>query len=402
MIEIPYLKDFLKSIKKAAIDDFVDRLNYYYTASMLIFFAIVTGAKQTFGKPIECMMPAEYPSTWSDYVREFCYVSSTYFVPVNETSTIAFKKEHMAHGYYQWVPFILILQAILIYLPNLGWKTFQRSQTIDFRHIVEQAKSLRFVMGEEHEKGIKDIVTYLKERLQHQGTKNGFSYVGFGMKSSLLHIFAKILTIAVIITELSFMNKTFGNGKDTYWGVTMFNNGLTNTRWSETGVFPRITFCDFKQPILGNNYPERTVQCVLMINMINEKIFIFIWLWLAALLVISLINIVFTIATLFIPDLRRISIGSYVQPPASSGNHTISTTSSYMSDEDKLMNFAAAILGADGVHLFDFIKAHAGTLIAVEIATAFFDSLYNEATQPPSRFDNDIHTFGEKQGKSHC
>jgi hypothetical protein len=401
MIEIPYLKDFLTSIKKAAIDDFVDRLNYYYTASMLIFFAIITGAKQTFGKPIECMMPAEYPATWGDYVREFCYVSSTYFVPINETSSIAEKKQFLTHGYYQWVPFILILQALLIYLPNLGWKTFQRSQTVDFRHVVEQAKSLRFVMGEDHEKGIKDIVTYIRERLRHQGTKSGYSYVGFGMKSSLLHILAKMLTIGVILTELYLMNKTFGTANDPYWGITMFNNGLTNTRWNETGVFPRITFCDFKQPILGNKYPKRTVQCVLMINMINEKIFIFIWLWFAALLVFSLVNLVFTIASLFIPALRRRAIESYVQVPPSSTNQSLSTTSSYMSDEERLLDFAATILGADGVHLFEFIKAHAGTLIANEIASELFDNLYNEENRPSSHFEA-VHTFGENQGKSHC
>ena len=182
----------------------------------------------------------------------------------------------------------------------------------------------------------------------------------------------------------------------------MFSNGLTNSHWGETGVFPRITFCDFKQPILGNKYPQRTVQCVLMINMINEKIFIFIWLWLAALLVFSLMDLVSTIASLFIPPLRRRAITSYVQAPIPSGNNSLSTTSSYINDEEKLLDFAAAILGPDGVHLFDFIKTHAGTLVATEIATSLFDSLYNEDTRPPSRFDNNIHTFGENQGKSHC
>uniref|UniRef100_A0AC35FGG7 Innexin n=2 Tax=Panagrolaimus sp. PS1159 TaxID=55785 RepID=A0AC35FGG7_9BILA len=131
MIEIPYLKDFFKSIQRTTIDDFADRLFYYYTALMLTFFAILTGAKQTIGKPIECMMPAEFPNTWSDYVRGFCYVSSTYFVPVNDTSSIEYKREKMVHGYYQWVPFILIIQAILIYLPNVAWKTFQKIQSND-------------------------------------------------------------------------------------------------------------------------------------------------------------------------------------------------------------------------------------------------------------------------------
>lgn len=405
MIEIPYLKDFFKSIKRTAIDDYVDRLNYYYTALLLTFFAILTGAKQTIGKPIECMMPAEYPSTWSDYVRGFCYVSSTYSVPVNDSSTLAFKQEKMIQGYYQWVPFILIIQALMIYLPNLAWKTFQKSQNIDFRHVIEKAKSTRFEMGNEHVKSIKDIVEYLKQRLRHQGTSHGYSYVGFGMKSALAHIFVKVFTFLVILLEISFINTNFGPVPDNFWGFNMFHQGLTNSRWNETGVFPRVTFCDFKQPVFGGRPPQRTVQCVLMVNMLNEKIFIFVWLWLAICLIISIIDIIYTIITLFTPYLRRRTVRNYVQAlNHSSANSTTTTSSSgYMNDDIKLIDFAADILGADGVHMFQFINFHAGPLIANEIGSSLFDSIYNEdLPRPPPRFDNTTLVFGEKQGKSHC
>jgi ABC-type multidrug transport system fused ATPase/permease subunit len=412
MIEIPYLKEFFKSIQRTTIDDFADRLFYYYTALMLTFFAILTGAKQTIGKPIECMMPAEFPNTWSDYVRGFCYVSSTYFVPVNDTSSIEYKQEKMVHGYYQWVPFILIIQALLIYLPNLAWKTFQKTQNIDFQHVVEKAKTLRFEMGDEHQKSIKDIVAYLKQRLQHQGTSHGYSYVGFGMKSALAHIFTKMLTILVILFEISFINTNFGPAPDNFWGLTMFHQGLTNSRWNESGVFPRVTFCDFKQPTFGGKPPQRTVQCVLMVNMLNEKIFIFVWLWLAACLIISIIDLIYTIITLFTPYLRRKAVRNYVQALNHSSANSITTTSSStvsMNDDYKLIDFAAHILGADGVHMFQFINFHAGPLIANEIGSALFTSIYNEDAPPrppsrfePPRFDNTTLLFGEDQGKSHC
>ena len=404
MIEIPYLKDFLKSIKRTSIDDYVDRLNYYYTAMLLTFFAILTCAKQTIGKPIECMMPAEYPSTWNDYVRGYCYVSSTYFVPINETSTLATRQEKMVHGYYQWVPFILIIQALLIYLPNLAWKTFQNAQTIDMRHVVEKAKSLRFLMGEEHQTGLKEITQYLRERLQHQKTKHGSSLAGFGWKSAAAHIVAKVLTVGVIYLQLQFINTNFGPEPDSLWGFTMMHQGLTNNRWNESGVFPRVTFCDFKQPIWGGKFPQRTVQCVLMVNMLNEKIFIFVWLWLAVSLVLSIFDIFYTFITLFAPPLQRRSIRNYVHNNSNANLTSTSSSSGYMNDDMKLVDFAAQVLGADGVHLFQFINFHAGSLIAREICSSLFDSLYDQEThRPPPRFDNTTLVFGEDQGKSsHC
>lgn len=38
-------------------DDLVDRFNYYYTPLLLVLFAIVSGSKQFFGHPIECLLP---------------------------------------------------------------------------------------------------------------------------------------------------------------------------------------------------------------------------------------------------------------------------------------------------------------------------------------------------------
>ncbi len=69
-------------------------------------------------------------------------------------------------------------------------------------------------------------------------------------------------------------------------------------------VFPKVTKCTF------HNYgPSGTVEkkdglCVLPLNIINEKIYIFIWFWLIIVTIISALALVYRLLVLVIPKLR--------------------------------------------------------------------------------------------------
>jgi len=56
--------------------------------------------------------------------------------------------------------------------------------------------------------------------------------------------------------------------------------------------FPTNVLCDFIVRFLGKNKHRHTVQCVLPINVFNEKIFIFSYLWLIVLFLCTLYNLI--------------------------------------------------------------------------------------------------------------
>jgi len=74
------------------------------------------------------------------------------------------------------------------------------------------------------------------------------------------------------------------------WGFDIIRDLANGQHWQESGVFPRVTLCDFQIRHFGNQVNRHTIQCVLKINMFNEKIFLMVWFWLVLLSIINAIN----------------------------------------------------------------------------------------------------------------
>uniref|UniRef100_A0A914RWD3 Innexin n=1 Tax=Parascaris equorum TaxID=6256 RepID=A0A914RWD3_PAREQ len=204
--------------------DFVDRLHSYFTTNILIAFAVIVSFKQFGGKPVECLVPDMFSGAWE-----------------------------------QWVPFFLLIEAAFFRLPSLLWKYMAG-------YSVHLQGALRFHRRLQK----KQIMPHRIFRLLNIPYSASFV--------TSMYILTKLLYLFNVCVQLLIMNRFLETDHYSWYGLGAVLDLLNGTTWEQSGVFPRVSLCDFEVRVMGN-IQEHTIQCVLVINIFNEKIFVFLWFW---------------------------------------------------------------------------------------------------------------------------
>ena len=130
----------IREVKFRMDDDFVDRLSRQQTVIILVCFGFLVSTKQFVGRPITCWCPAQFTDSHRDYADAICWVSNTYYLPINkQIPEEEFPKQQMI-SYYQWVPFIMMFQAILAFVPCLLWRFLSKRSGINMAGVMDAAR----------------------------------------------------------------------------------------------------------------------------------------------------------------------------------------------------------------------------------------------------------------------
>jgi len=70
-------------------------------------------------------------------------------------------------------------------------------------------------------------------------------------------------------------------------------------------VFPRVTKCTFRKFGPTGTIQNHDAQCVLPINIINEKIYVFLWFWFGLLAVLTALNLIWAFGIVFSDTARK-------------------------------------------------------------------------------------------------
>jgi len=304
-------------------DDFADRLSSRYTVVLLVTFAALVCMNQYVRNPITCWAPVHFSGAHTRFTTNYCWIKNTYYLPWEQEVPVTVDEKRQMVSYYQWIPFILLIQAVMFYIPTLIWHGLNGKAGIDADNILAVAATLsRADTAETHDHKLRLLVKHIDRFL---GTRQEREVHGCGVFCVLrvlscatcgrrlgsyllvLFIVSKLLYILNVIGQLFLLNVIL-NTKYSTFGVNMISDLAGQRDWTEDSyvAFPRVTFCDFR--IRGQdlaNTQSYTVQCVLPVNMYNEKIYTFLWFWMVFVALISCISLVLWILRAVIPSDRR-------------------------------------------------------------------------------------------------
>ncbi|XP_077292829.1 optic ganglion reduced isoform X1 [Arctopsyche grandis] len=283
------------------IDNVLFRLHNVFTTVLLLACSLIITATQYVGRPIQCIVSG-LPS---HVINTFCWITSTFTMPD------AFNRQyvpgkHVAHPgvandfddedakkyytYYQWVCFVLFFQAIMCYTPKFLWDAFEGGL---MRTIV---MGLNATLCEEKEKTAKKeiLLDYL---LQHKKSHKMYAFRYWA---------CELLCLINIILQLWMMDSFF-NGEFLSYGLRVMNladEPQENRVDPMIYIFPRITKCVFHKYGASGSIQKHDSLCILPLNIVNEKTYIFIWFWYIILAILLSLLVIYRLVIIFVPEVR--------------------------------------------------------------------------------------------------
>ncbi|XP_035429746.1 innexin shaking-B isoform X2 [Spodoptera frugiperda] len=299
------LKNLIK-VNYVHIDSPVFRLHYSITVILLISFSLIVTTRQYVGNPIDCIHTKDIPE---DVLNTYCWIHSTYTLrsffnkkvgvevpyPGIGNSRSAKGKEDMSdrkiYKYYQWVCFCLFFQAMLFYAPRWLWKSWEGGK------IRALMMDLDVGVCTEIEKKTKKklILDYLWENLRYH---NWWAY---------RYYLCEGLALVNVIGQMFLMNRFFDG--------EFMSFGLDVIRYMESDqedridpmiyIFPRMVKCTLFNKFGSSGEVERhDALCILPLNVVNEKIYVFLWFWFVILGILTFITLVYRFIIIFSPRMR--------------------------------------------------------------------------------------------------
>lgn len=182
----------------------------------------------------------------------------------------------------------------------------------------------------------------------------------------MAYLVVKVLYLINAIGQLVMMQRFLGFSAvtDLAYGFSVLRDIVNGHDWQVTQIFPRVGFCYVELKFLGVRTNAVTAQCALPLNMLNEKIYLFLWWWIMAAACITSFYLCLWIFRFSTRNREANYIFKYVQ---------LSTDTFTHYGDKEVENFAHHYLRHGGIFLVRMVRLNAGEQVAAAVVKAFWE-----------------------------
>lgn len=269
---------------------------------------------------------------------------------------------------------MLGLQAALLYIPYVFWECmiYNRLGT-NLQFVIDSARRASLDYGESREKKTSQVASCIYTLLASRKKRfdkrsSGFlSRIPFyKMEIVFSYLSLKATSLAVIFSQFVIMERFLNmHGRYRLFGITLLHDLVNGQHWDKTLLFPRMAFCrvPFKFP---NTRPmDLQAQCSLSVNILNEKIYIFLWWWFGLMAVLQTVGCALWMYRCFCRR-NRVAFIEY--------SLLVNNYPQY--SHGHLKDFDRDLLSVDGLFLIHMTRLNCGDLICNELVQQLLN-LYN-------------------------
>ncbi|XP_049775888.1 innexin inx7 isoform X1 [Schistocerca cancellata] len=300
-----FSKNIKFKVKLVSIDNLVFKLHYRVTFVLLLVCTILVTSRQYIGEHIRCINDNGVPN---NVIETFCFFTSTYTVVRHLDPSAVLSGGGMLpgvgpdaegepvvrHAYYQWVPFVLFLQALAFYIPHWIWRNKEGGR---LKVIVNMFEYAALVSSDV------DITVNNKKIPSRKAREENIAVVRKAFLERLhlnrpwamWMVFCEVLNAVNLVAQFALTNAFLG-GQFLSLGPKVVETSGDDADILDI-VFPKVTKCTFHKYGPSGSLQKHDALCVMALNIINEKIYVCLWFWFVILSVATALGLLWRLFT---------------------------------------------------------------------------------------------------------
>ncbi|KAL5107576.1 Innexin-19 [Taenia crassiceps] len=398
------------------LEDFSDHLNRIYTPLLILLLTGIAVTEVYFLRPIICHIPALPDDDFRGFAESVCWSGGTIGmdegnqIPDDEAGWEKLRERNGA-SFHQWMPFCLLIQALLFHLPYLVWKVLSTNSFGDnLTYLITRAKVAGrceeqvvrlklvracadhlYLLSRQHFSTSTSVCSRIRDSLCFRQSCGNSCLMKRRMGNHLVicYLLVKALYITNCVGQISLMarclrpNHTNGGSPGGFGGCLP---GLAPSRgeWGGSRFFPHQALCPIRVPHMGVRSQTFTAICALTMNVLNEKIYLLLWMWALGVLTVTITTMAVWIWRLLVRAhsnsyLRSFLYISLLAPPPFQNLDTMEvvevaggTHQTASLDGALVERFLTEVVSNDGNLMIRMLRRNAGDVVTGEILVTWW------------------------------